>query len=42
METKTVNTYCRFCHAYCPMVARVEGNRLVALEPDTDNETYGG
>ncbi len=42
MPSKTVKTYCRFCHAYCPMVATVDGNRLVDLQPDTDNEIYGG
>ena len=34
MARKTVKTYCRFCHAYCPMEATVEDNRLIALEPD--------
>ncbi len=42
MASKTVKTYCRFCHAYCPMLATVEDNRLTAIEPDTDNEVYGG
>ena len=42
MARKTVKTYCRFCHAYCPMEATVEDNRLIALEPDTSNEVYGG
>jgi len=42
MASQTIKTYCRFCHAYCPMVATVEDNRLVALEPDTDNQVYGG
>ncbi|MDG2047571.1 MAG: molybdopterin-dependent oxidoreductase [Halioglobus sp.] len=42
MATKTVKTYCRFCHAYCPMEATVENNRLIALTPDTSNEMYGG
>ena len=42
MATKTVKTYCRFCHAYCPMEATVENNRLIALVPDTSNEMYGG
>lgn len=42
MSTKTVKTYCRFCHAYCPMEATVEDNRLIAIAPDTDNEVYGG
>ncbi|MEH6581035.1 MAG: molybdopterin-dependent oxidoreductase [Halioglobus sp.] len=42
MAQKQVKTYCRFCHAYCPMVATVEDNRLIALAPDTDNAVYGG
>ena len=42
MATKKVKTYCRFCHAYCPMEATVENNRLLAIEPDTSNEVYGG
>ena len=42
MTTKKVKTYCRFCHAYCPMEATVEDNRLIAIEPDTSNEIYGG
>jgi anaerobic selenocysteine-containing dehydrogenase len=42
MAAKTVRTYCRFCHAYCPMEATVEDNRLIALVPDTSNEIYGG
>ena len=42
MAAKTVKTYCRFCHAYCPMEATVEDNRLIALVPDSSNEIYGG
>jgi anaerobic selenocysteine-containing dehydrogenase len=42
MSTQKVKTYCRFCHAYCPMEATVEDNRLLAIEPDTSNEIYGG
>ncbi|MEM9255016.1 MAG: molybdopterin-dependent oxidoreductase [Pseudomonadota bacterium] len=42
MSPTTVKTYCRFCHAYCPMLATVSDNRLIALEPDTDNPIYGG
>ena len=42
MASKSVKTYCRFCHAYCPMEATVEDNRLIALAPDPDNEIYGG
>ncbi len=37
-----IKTYCRFCHAYCPMVATVEDNKLIDLKPDLDNEVYGG
>ena len=42
MAQKTIKTYCRFCHAYCPMEATVEDNRLIALAPDPSNEIYGG
>lgn len=42
MTIKKTKTYCRFCHAYCPMEATVENNRLIALEPDTSNPIYGG
>lgn len=42
MASEKVKTYCRFCHAYCPMVAEVEDNRLISVSPDTDNEVYGG
>jgi len=42
MAQEKLKTYCRFCHAYCPMLATVENNKLTALEPDTDNEIYGG
>ncbi len=42
MAAQEIKTYCRFCHAYCPMVATVEDNRLIAIAPDTDNEIYGG
>ena len=41
-EQKTVKTYCRFCHATCPMEITVEGNKMVDLKPDTDNEVFGG
>jgi len=39
---KKVKTYCRFCHAYCPMEATVDDNRLIAIAPDPDNAVYGG
>ncbi len=42
MPRETRKTYCRFCHAYCPMQAVVEDNRLVELRPDPDNPVYGG
>ena len=38
MPEEKIKTYCRFCHAYCPMEATVQDNRLIALEPDTSNE----
>jgi anaerobic selenocysteine-containing dehydrogenase len=42
VSSQQVKTYCRFCHANCPMVADVEDNKLIALRPDTDNEIFGG
>jgi anaerobic selenocysteine-containing dehydrogenase len=42
VATKKIKTYCRFCHAYCPMEATVEDNRLIAIAPDPDNAVYGG
>lgn len=42
MAQRKIKTYCRFCHAYCPMEATVEDNRLLALAPDPSNEIYGG
>ena len=42
MATREIKTYCRFCHAYCPMVATVQDNRLLGVGPDTDNPVYGG
>jgi anaerobic selenocysteine-containing dehydrogenase len=42
MASHKVKTYCRFCHAYCPMEAEVEDGRLLKLGPDTDNPVYGG
>jgi anaerobic selenocysteine-containing dehydrogenase len=42
LASHQVKTYCRFCHAYCPMLATVEDDRLIAIAPDTDNEIYGG
>ena len=42
MPQEKIKTYCRFCHAYCPMVATVKDNELLALEPDPDNPVYGG
>lgn len=39
---KKIKTYCRFCHANCPMEATVRDNKLIALKPDTDNQVFGG
>ncbi len=38
----THKTFCRYCHAYCPMVAEVEDGKVISVKPDTDNEMYGG
>ncbi|WP_101757995.1 molybdopterin-dependent oxidoreductase [Oceanicoccus sp. KOV_DT_Chl] len=39
---KHIKTYCRFCHANCPMEIAVADNKIVSLRPDTDNEVFGG
>ncbi|MFT7219140.1 MAG: anaerobic selenocysteine-containing dehydrogenase [Candidatus Azotimanducaceae bacterium] len=40
--TTTHQTFCRYCHAYCPMVAEVDDGKVLSVKPDTTNEMYGG
>lgn len=42
MTIKTQKTFCRYCHAYCPMNVDVEDGVVKAVHPDTDNAMYGG
>lgn len=35
-------TFCRYCHAYCAMVATVEDGVVESVKPDTSNPIYGG
>ena len=35
-------TFCRYCHAYCPMVATVSEGKVQSVKPDTTNAMYGG
>ena len=35
-------SFCRYCHAYCPMDVETDGDRVVAVKPDRENEYYGG
>ncbi len=42
MNKVTHKTFCRYCHAYCPMEADVEEGKVTAVRPDTSNEVYGG
>ena len=35
-------SFCRYCHAYCPMDVEVQADKVVAVKPDRDNEYYGG
>lgn len=42
MTTTTHKTFCRYCHAYCPMLAEVSEGKVLSVKPDTDNEMYGG
>ena len=38
----THQTFCRYCHAYCPMLAEVEDGKVLSVKPDTSNAMYGG
>ncbi len=38
----THQTFCRYCHAYCPMLAEVEAGKVLSVKPDTSNAMYGG
>ena len=41
--TTEQKTFCRYCHAYCPMVATVDdAGKVTSVKPDTSNEMYGG
>ena len=42
MTITTHKTFCRYCHAYCPMDVDVENGVVQAVRPDTSNEMYGG
>lgn len=42
MTITTHKTFCRYCHAYCPMDVDVEGDRVKAVRPDVENSHYGG
>src|SRR5581483_10726935 len=40
-ETRTVRGYCGLCAVHCPTVTTVEGERVLAVEPDPTHP-YGG
>jgi len=42
MATTVKKTFCRYCHAYCPMLAEVSEGQVTKVRPDTDNAMYGG
>lgn len=42
MTTTIKKTFCRYCHAYCPMLASVSDGKVTSVKPDTDNAMYGG
>ena len=36
-------TFCRYCHAYCPMIATVgDDGKVSSVKPDVSNDMYGG
>jgi len=42
MTITTQKTFCRYCHAYCPMEVDLEENTVKAVRPDVNNSMYGG
>ncbi|MFA9471487.1 MAG: molybdopterin-dependent oxidoreductase [Deltaproteobacteria bacterium] len=42
MSTRTEFTFCRICEATCGLKATIEGDRVVALEPDEDHVVSKG
>ena len=42
MTSLTRKTFCRYCHAYCPMEVELRDGRAVEVRPDRDNILYGG
>jgi anaerobic selenocysteine-containing dehydrogenase len=42
VSTRTQYTFCRICEATCGLKATVEGDRVVALEPDTEHVASKG
>ncbi|MBW2212793.1 MAG: molybdopterin-dependent oxidoreductase [Deltaproteobacteria bacterium] len=42
MSSRTELTFCRICEATCGLKATIEGNRVVALEPDHDHMVTKG
>lgn len=39
---KSVNTFCRICEPLCPLIADVDGDRVVKLRPNRDHPVYRG
>ncbi|MGB8329446.1 MAG: molybdopterin-dependent oxidoreductase [Polyangiales bacterium] len=42
MSTRTELTFCRICEATCGLKARIEGDRVVALQPDPEHVVSKG
>ena len=42
MSTRTEFTFCRICEATCGLKATIEGDRVVALEPDENHVVSKG
>ena len=42
MTSAIRKSFCRYCHAYCPMDVELVDGRAVAVRPDRDNALYGG
>jgi anaerobic selenocysteine-containing dehydrogenase len=40
--TKKSTSYCRFCHSCCPIIVETEGNTVLEVRGDPENELYHG
>lgn len=42
MAVETKRSFCRFCHASCPMLVDVEDNKIKAVRGDKEDHLFKG